>query len=46
MTITEVAKELGCSLQTVSNWFMYYLGYRGKEGITEVRQSIINNENQ
>lgn len=45
-SVKEVAKEIGCSIQTVSQWFMYYLGYRGKEGITEVKQSIINNSDK
>lgn len=43
-SIKEVSESIGCSLGTVSSWFMYYLGYRGKEGVTEVKQSVINGD--
>lgn len=33
MSVKEVSISIGCSVQTVSKWFIYYLGYRGKEGV-------------
>lgn len=41
-TIVEVSHKIGCGIRTVSRWYMDYLGYRGKEGIIEVKQSKIN----
>ncbi|MGJ1431557.1 helix-turn-helix domain-containing protein [Sphingobacterium spiritivorum] len=41
-TIVEVAHKIGCGIRTVSRWYMDYLGYRGKEGVIEVKQSKIN----
>lgn len=32
-TLADVEKKLGCKIQTVSRWYMDYLGYRGKEGV-------------
>lgn len=43
VTVTDLAMNVGCCIQTVSNWFTHYRGYIGKEVLTEVRQSIINN---
>ncbi len=41
-TIVEVSHKIGCGIRTVSRWYMDYLGYRGKEGIIEVKQSKLN----
>ncbi len=39
MTVKEVATKIGCGSNTVSRWYLDYLGYRGKEGITITIQS-------
>ncbi|TYP89445.1 Homeodomain-like domain-containing protein [Sphingobacterium allocomposti] len=38
-SIASVAKWFGCPTATVSRWYLDYLGYRGKEGITITLQS-------
>ena len=46
VTVKDVARFVGCMPNTISRWYLDYRGYQGCEGITEVRQSIINDENQ
>ena len=40
-TLTGVAKEIGCGIQTVSRWWLDYRGYRGEEGVTITLKSKI-----
>ncbi|TDS14753.1 helix-turn-helix domain-containing protein [Sphingobacterium paludis] len=38
-TIAMVAQHFGCSVATVSRWYIKYLGYRGREGFSITLQS-------
>ncbi|KGE14594.1 helix-turn-helix domain-containing protein [Sphingobacterium deserti] len=38
-TLATVSQHFGCSIATVSRWYVEYLGYRGREGISIILQS-------
>ncbi|MFD1770840.1 helix-turn-helix domain-containing protein [Sphingobacterium suaedae] len=38
-TLATVSQHFGCSVATVSRWYMEYLGYRGREGFAITLQS-------
>ncbi len=38
-TLATVSQHFKCSVATISRWYMEYLGYRGREGITVTMQS-------
>lgn len=40
-SVTEVAGIVGCGVNTISRWYMEYLGYRGDDREVIVMQSLV-----